>query len=120
MTSNFFDCDILLMNMKLTICDILFHENEMTSNFSIRDSILNIYDIIGLYFFPGFDNSFPIIFVRSWYRNLKVESCKLHSKKYMIASTQITNNEIFAFIAVFFKLLSRKFLFINKKDNRNY
>ena len=53
------------MNMKLTICDILFHENEMTSNFSIRDSILNIYDIIGLYFFPGFDNSFPIIFVRS-------------------------------------------------------
>ena len=38
----------------------------------------------------------------------------------MIASTQITNTEIFAFIAVpVFKLLSRKVLFINGKDNRN-
>ena len=38
----------------------------------------------------------------------------------MIASTQITNTDIFAFIAVLvFKLLSRKVLFINKKDNRN-
>ena len=34
----------------------------------------------------------------------------------MIASTQITNTEIFAFIAVLvFKLLSREVLFINKK-----
>ena len=38
----------------------------------------------------------------------------------MIASTQITNSEIFAFIAVpVFKILSRKTLFINKKDKRN-
>ena len=38
----------------------------------------------------------------------------------MIASTQITNTEIFAFTAVIvFKLLSYKVLFINKKDNRN-
>ena len=38
----------------------------------------------------------------------------------MIASTQITNTEIVAFIAVFvFKLLSRKVLFVNIKDNRN-
>ena len=38
----------------------------------------------------------------------------------MISSTQITNTEIFAFIAVLvFKLLSRKVLFTNKKDNRN-
>ena len=38
----------------------------------------------------------------------------------MIASTQITNTDIFAFIAVLvFKLLSRKVLFINKKGNRN-
>ena len=38
----------------------------------------------------------------------------------MIASTQITNTEIFAFIAVLvFKLLSCKVLFINRKDNRN-
>ena len=34
----------------------------------------------------------------------------------MIASTQITSTEIFAFIAVLvFKLLSREVLFINKK-----
>ena len=40
--------------------------------------------------------------------------------KYMFASTQITNTEIFAFIAVLvFKLVSRKVVFINSKDNRN-
>ena len=38
----------------------------------------------------------------------------------MIASTQIRNNETFAFVAsLVFKLLSRKDLFINRKDNRN-
>ena len=38
----------------------------------------------------------------------------------MITSTQITNTEIFAFITVLvFKLLSRKVLFLNRKDNRN-
>ena len=38
----------------------------------------------------------------------------------MIASTQITNNEMFAFRAVpVFKLLSRKVLFLNRKDNGN-
>ena len=51
---------------------------------------------------------------------LKVQSCKLFNCKYMIASTQITNTEIFTFIAVLvFKLLSRKVLFIKRKDNRN-
>ena len=38
----------------------------------------------------------------------------------MIASTQIANTEIFAFIAVqVFKLLSHKVSFINRKGNRN-
>ena len=38
----------------------------------------------------------------------------------MNVSTQITNAEIFALIAVLvFKLLSRKVLFINRKDNGN-
>ena len=51
---------------------------------------------------------------------LKVQSCKLYNSKYMIASTQITKTEIFTFIAVLvFKLLSRKVLFVNRKDNRN-
>ena len=37
----------------------------------------------------------------------------------MITSTQITNTEIFAFIAVVvFKLLSRKVLLKNRKDKR--
>ena len=40
--------------------------------------------------------------------------CKLRNNKHMIASTHITNNEIFAYIAVLiFELLSRKFLLIN-------
>ena len=38
----------------------------------------------------------------------------------MIVSTQITNTEIFAFIAVLvFNLFSRRILFIDRKDNRN-
>ena len=38
----------------------------------------------------------------------------------MVDSTQVKNTEIFAFIAVLvFNLLSRKILFINRKDNRN-
>ena len=38
----------------------------------------------------------------------------------MFASTQITNTEIYVFITVLvLKLLSRKLLFINRKDNRN-
>ena len=54
------------------------------------------------------------------FMNLKVQSYKLYNNKYMIASTQIINAEIFAFIAVVvFKLLSRKVLFVNRKDNRN-
>ena len=52
--------------------------------------------------------------------NLKVQSCKLYNNKYMIISTQITNTEILTFIAALvFRLLSRKVLFINRKDNRN-
>ena len=49
-----------------------------------------------------------------------VQSCKLYNKKYMITLTKITSTDIFAFIAVLvFKLLSRKFLFINRKENSN-
>ena len=52
---------------------------------------------------------------------VKVQSCKLYNKKYIIALTQIKNTEIFAFIAVLvLKLLSRKFLFIKRKENRNF
>ena len=39
----------------------------------------------------------------------------------MIASTQVTNTEIAAFIAVLvFKFMSRKVLSTNRKGNRNY
>ena len=44
----------------------------------------------------------------------------VYNKQYMIASTQITNTETIAFIHVqIFKLLTRKGLLINRKDNRN-
>ena len=47
--------------------------------------------------------------------HLNVQSCKLHNNKYIIASTQITNTEIFIFKAVLvFKLLNRK-SFVYKK-----
>ena len=51
---------------------------------------------------------------------LKVQSCRLYNNKYMIASTQITNNETFAVAAVLvFKLLTLQVLFTNRKDNIN-
>ena len=51
---------------------------------------------------------------------LKVQSCKWYNNKYMFALTQIANTDTFAFIDLLvFKLLSRKVLFINRKDNRN-
>ena len=54
-------------------------------------------------------------------RYLQVQSCKLYIDICMIASTQITNTEIFAFIPVLvFKLLSRKVLSINRKGSRNF
>ena len=53
-------------------------------------------------------------------KKLKVQSCKLYNNKYLIASTHITNSEVFRIIVVLvFKLLSRKGLFINRKDNIN-
>ena len=52
--------------------------------------------------------------------SLKVQSCKLYNNKYVIALTQIANNDIFASIAVHvLKLLSCKVLFTNRTDNRN-
>ena len=49
-------------------------------------------------------------------KSLQVQSCKLYNNKYMIASTQITNTEIFAFITVLvFKLLSRKIFLQTEK-----
>ena len=49
-----------------------------------------------------------------------VQSCKLYNTKYKIASTQITNTNIFASIAVLvFKLLNHNILFTNRKDNGN-
>ena len=51
---------------------------------------------------------------------LKVQSRKLYNNKYMIALAQITNTEIFAFIAILvLKLWNPKVLFINRKGNRN-
>ena len=48
---------------------------------------------------------------------LKVPLCRIYNNKYIIAST---HTEIFAFNAILvFKLLSRKVLFINRRNNRN-
>ena len=54
---------------------------------------------------------------------LSGKAFKLYNSKYMMASTQITNTEVFPIIVVIvvivFKLLSRKVLFINRKNNKN-
>ena len=51
---------------------------------------------------------------------LKVQSFKLYDNKYMIASTQITNTDISAFITVLVnKSLIRNDLFINKTNDKN-
>ena len=53
-------------------------------------------------------------------QKLKLQSHKLYNNKYMIVSTQITNTDIFPFIAVLvFDLFSLKLLIIHRKDNRN-
>ena len=50
----------------------------------------------------------------------RLQSCKLHNNKYLIALTEITDSEIFAFLSVLaFKLLSRKIFFINRKNKIN-
>ena len=50
-----------------------------------------------------------------WF-TLKVQSCKLHNDKYIMASTNLRNTEIFALIAILvFKLLSRRVLIISRK-----
>ena len=50
---------------------------------------------------------------------LRIQSCKLYNNKNMIASTQITNTEILAFIAVLaFKLFSIKFCLKTEKTIR--
>ena len=47
---------------------------------------------------------------------LKVQSCKLYNNKFIITSTQIIDNEIFAFIPVLvFKLLGYTVFFIKEK-----
>ena len=97
------------------------HQNICTRiNISTRNISLYVY----LYF--DADTQYKvkklIIFLSNLWLNpqLKVESYKLYNNKYIIASTQITNTEIFAFIAfLVFKLLNRKVLFINWKDKRN-
>ena len=57
----------------------------------------------------------------SWKENLKLTSRKLDNNECMMTLTQITNTEIFAFIAfLVFELLTCKSLFIKRKDIRNW
>ena len=70
-------------------------------------------------YFASYYLRYPDFFLSCF--DLKVQSCKLCNNKYMIASTQITATEIFVFTtALVFKLLGRKFFFVNRKGNRNY
>ena len=87
------------------------------NNVSHSSLILNHY--IGQIKTPVYFFDFVYLLIATQFL-LKVRSCKLYNKKYMIVATQITNTEISAFIAVLvFKLINHKVLFINRKGNRN-
>ena len=84
---------------------LICNANELTSFYMMEEH----YDF-------NMKSSIQDTFNTIFFEQLKVQSCKLYTNKYMIASTQLTNTEIFAFMAVLvFKLLSRKVLFINRK-----
>ena len=93
---------------------------EIFWNFNIRTKVKCQSAFSEVYFKLS---SFVIVYLRNCIpllKHLQIPSCKLYNNKYMIVSTQIANTEIFAFIALLIlKLLSRKVLFINRKDNRN-
>ena len=62
----------------------------------------------------AYEKQFPTVFIN------KGAVSKSYNNKFIIALTKIKNIENFTFIAVLvFKLLSRKVVFINRKDNRN-
>ena len=81
-------------------------------------------DRIRMEFYEAFcdDLKIPLLSVNKAFKvgELKVQSYKLWNSKYMIASTQITNTDGFAFTAVLvLRILSCKVLFIKRKGNRN-
>ena len=98
------------LSLFLCILYFLFHEGKDTSAI-LQPSVYHLAYVSPIFFcFHKYFNNF----------HLKVQSCKLYNSKYIITSTQITNTDILAFIAVLvLNLLSRKVLFINRKDNRN-
>ena len=107
------DYSINFINVSLINCAMIWKTKETVAVEYMRSFIDDILDKEG--FFHCL--SAFVSFKPNW---LKVQSCKLCSNKYLIAPTQITNTEIFAFLAVaVFKLLSRNVLFINNKYKRN-
>ena len=97
--------------------------SQKTAESSIKSQLRRIETKRFVKLFHYFPNIFlrkSLLIIDSAYATLKGQSCKLYDDKDMITSTQITNTEIFALILVLvFKLLSRKALFINRKDKRN-
>ena len=101
--------------LALSFCYIIFGSVGDDSSVELENSVN--WQSLKLYFL-----FFLALCVQFPYRikKLKVQSCKLYNKKYMTTSTQITDTEILAFTVVLvFKLLSRKVLFTNGKNNRN-
>ena len=80
----------------------------------------NVHENSDLFTCTKEDFVFFAVFLRKMQRTLKGAACILYNNKYMIASIQINNTEIFALIAVLvFTLLSHKVLVINRKHYRN-
>ena len=82
-TVTFLECCLLLQKFK--IFKVFSEEIILVVSSCLAEGLRWVRSL----FFP---TKCPLLLRRS----LKVQSCKLYNDKYMIASTQITNNEIFA------------------------
>ena len=98
-------------------CSFVKYGNYSSSEVSLSSVLLFSSSEEALFINSDFNIFMMKLFLSSKFV-LQVQSYKLYNNKYAMASTQVTNTEIFAVTAVLvLKLLSRKVLFINRKDN---
>ena len=85
-----------------TTAEIYVHAHEHTAilrHYTLQkfenDLLMSVISFLNVHTWKAFSIT-STIFIKI----MKVQSCKLCNNKYMIASTQTTNIEIFAFIAI--------------------
>ena len=86
----------LLEPMRPFITNLPSKLDEVYCGINRIEEIVQIYEETR----ENFDEIFRLVYGEVF--TLKVQSCKLYNNKYLIASTQVTNTDIFAFIAILF------------------